>query len=298
MKKIQIAEMIIGLLIGFCFIFVLQAPKVWAAEKRFVNDQGMTFVFIDKGTFLMGSPEDETHRNSDEIQHPVTLTTPFYIQTTEVTLKQWWSVMGKRWFGRRKGTPDMPVTRVSWFDAMRFINKLNKTNRGIYRLPTEAEWEYAARAGSSTAYSWGNGINCSRAMYSNNTLKSRNCMDPIRKKGLPADRPAPVKSYSPNAWGLFDMHGNVWEWCLDWYSRYSLSPSGDPQGPNSGIGRVRRGGSWFKDGFLTRSSNRNYAHPAGRLKTTGFRLVWSQTAGLIKVLKGPYPDRLREPDGP
>lgn len=298
MKKIQYAEMIIGLLIGFCFISALQVPKVWAAEKRFVNDLGMTFVFIDKGTFLMGSPEDEIHRNPDEIRHQVTIATPFYMQTTEVTLKQWWSVMGKRWFGRRKGTPDMPVTRVSWFETMRFIKKLNKKNRGVYRLPTEAEWEYAARAGSLTAYSWGNVIDCSRAMYSNNALKSTKCIDPIHKKGLPADQPAPVKSYSPNAWGLFDMHGNVWEWCLDWYSRYPSSPSEDPRGLNSGIGRVRRGGSWFKDGFLCRSANRNYAHPAGRLKTTGFRLVWSQTAGPIKVPEEPDPDPMKGPDGP
>jgi formylglycine-generating enzyme required for sulfatase activity len=298
MKKNQYAEMIIGLLICFCFIFALQVPKVWAAEKRFINDLGMTFVFIDKGIFLMGSPEDETHRNPDEIQYQVTITTPFYMQTTEVTLKQWWSVMGKRWFGRRKGTPDMPVTRVSWFETMRFIKKLNKTNPGVYRLPTEAEWEYAARAGSSTAYSWGNVIDCSRAMYSNNALKSRACINPTRKKGLPADRPAPVKSYSPNAWGFFDMHGNVWEWCLDWYGRYPSSPSEDPQGLNSGIGRVRRGGSWFKDGFLCRSANRNYAHPAGRLKTTGFRLVWSQTAGPIKVPEEPDPRLMKEPDGP
>ncbi len=300
MEKKHRIKMIIGLLTGFFLMSAFQTHPVRAEEKSFNNELGMTFVLIDTGTFVMGSPAGEANHNPDEIQHPVTITSPFYMQATEVTLNQWWSVMGKRWFGRRKGAPDTPVTRVSWFDANRFIKKLNQKNQGFYRLPTEAEWEYAARAGSLTAYSWGDTIDCSRAMYSNNSAKSGACIDQNRQRGLAADQPAPVKSYAPNAWGLFDMHGNVWEWCLDWYNRYTPTSMTDPLGANSGIGRVRRGGSWFKDGFLCRSANRNYAHPASRLRTTGFRLAWTQTAGSVKFYDGTDPNRAEkpEPDGP
>ncbi len=298
MKNWHCVKMILGLFICFLFISALKGYPVQAQGKKITNDLGMSFVYIENGTFNMGSPVGEAYRNSDEIQHPVAISTPFYMQTTEVTLKQWWTVMGKRWFGRRKGTPDMPVTRVSWFDANRFIKKLNEKNQGFYRLPTEAEWEYAARAGSETAYSWGETINCSRAMYGNNSAKSSGCIDRNRQSGLAADRPAPVKSYAPNAWGLFDMHGNVWEWCLDWYNRYTAVSETDPLGAKSGIGRVRRGGSWFKDGYLCRSANRNYAHPAGRLQTTGFRLVWTRVADPLERIQEPEFEPMKNPDGP
>jgi formylglycine-generating enzyme required for sulfatase activity len=173
----------------------------------------------------------------------------------------------------QKDADNLPVTQVSWFDCMKFIKRLNKLGQGKYRLPTEAEWEYAARAGTSTAYSWGDTIDCEKAMYGNNSLKNDECQLYIRSIGLQIDQPAPVKSYKPNPWGLYDMHGNVWEWCLDWYGDYRKTPVTDPKGPKSGNMRIRRGGSWFKHGHSCRSANRSFGHSATRYRTTGFRLI-------------------------
>jgi formylglycine-generating enzyme required for sulfatase activity len=259
---------------------IVPAPGL-ASEKVFSNALGMEFVLIPAGTFIMGSPQDEPHRSKSEVQHPVTITRPFYMQTTEVTLKQWWAIMGKRFFGRRKGPDDMPVTKVSWHDCMKFIKKLNAQKEGIYRLPTEAEWEYACRAGSTTTYSWGNRMDCSRAMYGNNSNKSRKCLEHVKSREMAVDGSAPVKSYPPNAWGLYDMHGNVWEWCIHWHGDYPARPVTDPIGPVSGTRKIRRGGSWFGDGYSCRSANRNVGHPASRYRTTGFRLVRTEPGDLI-----------------
>jgi formylglycine-generating enzyme required for sulfatase activity len=169
----------------------------------------------------------------------------------------------------------MPVTHVSWHDCYRFIKKLNAKKEGFYRLPTEAEWEYAGRAGSRSAYAWGEVIDCGKAMYGNSRLKTDDCIPYNKARGLLPDMPAPIKSYPPNAWGLYDMHGNVWEWCHDWYGPYPKDQTVDPKGSRSGPGRVRRGGSWFGEGELCRSANRAFSHPATRLNTSGFRLVWS-----------------------
>ena len=259
---------------------IVPAP-VLASEKVFRNSLGMEFVLIPAGTFIMGSPQDEPHRSKSEVQHPVTITRPFYMQTTEVTLKQWWAIMGKRFFGRRKGTDDMPVTKVSWHDCMKFIKKLNAQKEGVYRLPTEAEWEYACRAGTPTAYSWGNRIDCSRAMYGNNSRKSGECLKYLKSREMAVDGSAPVKSYPPNAWGLYDMHGNVWEWCIHWHGDYPARAVTNPIGPDSGTRKIRRGGSWFGDGYSCRSANRNVGHPASRYRTTGFRLVRTEPGDLI-----------------
>ena len=254
---------------------------ILAFEKAFRNSLGMEFVLIPAGTFMMGSPPDEPYRNKDEVWHQVTISDPFYLQTAEVTLEQWRALMGRKLFGRRMGPGNMPVVKISWHDCIRFMKKLNALSEWSYRLPTEAEWEYACRAGNSTAYSWGNSIDCGKAMYGNNSLKSRECLDYVRSRGLTTDQPAPVKSYPPNAWGLYDMHGNVWEWCRDWYGDYMTSAKIDPFGPDSGTMRVRRGGSWFKYGYSCRSANRNYAHLSSRYQTTGFRLVGQKVADQI-----------------
>ena len=162
---------------------------------------------------------------------------------------------------------------MSWYDVQRFIEKLNEKNEGYYRLPTEAEWEYAARAGSTTAYAWGDAVDCSRAMYGHSRKRKSACREYNQSRDLAEEMPAPVKSYPSNQWGLHDMHGNVWEWCLDLFADYPDEAAVDPHQTDSGSMRVRRGGSWFSSGFGLRSANRAYGHPASRLPHTGFRLI-------------------------
>jgi len=260
-----------------CLLLVLSSTlfpgSAVAFEKTVTNSLGMEFTLIPSGTFTMGSPRDEPYRGSSEVQHRVSITRPFYMQTTEVTLKQWQSLMGRRLLGRQKGSDNLPVTQVSWFDCMEFLKRLNRLGEGKYRLPTEAEWEYAARAGTQSAFFWGDTIDCEKAMYGNNSLKYNVCQLYIQSIGVGIDQPAPVKTYPPSPWGLYDMHGNVWEWCMDWYGDLGKNPVTDPNGPESGAMRIRRGGSWFKHGHACRSANRSFGHPATRYSTTGFRLV-------------------------
>ncbi len=271
-KRTSLVSVFIFLLL---WIQIIMPAAGLGIDKGFTNSLGMEFVLIPAGTFMMGSPPGEPGRNKDEVQHQVTISKSFYMQTTEVTLKQWRALMGKRFFGlfKRRGEGNKPVVKVSWFDSEEFIKKLNALNEGAFRLPTETEWEYAARAGSQTAYPWGKEIDCTKAMYSNNTLKSEECVEYVKSKGLATDSAAPVKSYPPNAWGLYDMHGNVWEWCQDWYGKYPPTSVVDPNGIETGTERVRRGGSWFKNGRVCRSANRNFAHPATKHNTLGFRVV-------------------------
>ena len=244
-----------------------------AQEKKVVNSLGMEFVLIPAGTFIMGSPIDEVNRGASEVQHQVTITRPFYMQTTEVTVDEWRAVMGRRFFARKKGAGDMPVVKVSWHDCKKFIRKLNVMTGDLYALPTEAQWEYAARAGTETAYFWGGQIDCTRAMFANNAKKYNACVSANRSSTLDPDGPAPVKRYAPNAWGLFDMHGNVWEWCEDHYDRYAVVSVVDPSETESGKDRIRRGGSWYGPGYSCRSANRAFGHAMSRLQNTGFRLV-------------------------
>ena len=262
---------------GFGFTILLMVVLFsfpgFAVEKKITNSLGMEFVLIPHGTFIMGSPPTEAHRGQSEIQHKVTITHSFYMQSTEVTVKQWRALMGKKMFDRHMGPDNMPVMRVSWYDCEKFIKKLNRMGEGKYRLPTEAQWEYAARAGTLTAYFWGDTIDCTLAMYGNNSLKEGECIQNCSKMKLMMDCPAPVKNYPPNKWGLYDMHGNVWEWCMDWYGEYSKHHVTDPRGPEYGTMKIRRGGSWFKYGYSCRSANRTMGHPATRYRTTGFRLV-------------------------
>ncbi len=285
-------------LLGVAFVLLFAVATEAGPEKLYRNPLGMEFVYIEAGVFTMGSPPGEARRAASETAHPVQISEPFYLMTTEVTLEQWWAVMGKRWIGRRKGTPDMPVIRVSWYDCIRFVNRLNETYPGAYRLPTEAQWEYASRAGSTTAFAWGDAVFCEKAMFGNNPSKSPECVKLNQARGFSPKRPAPVKSYPPNAWGLFDMHGNVWEWCQDWYGEYPQGVVRDPQGPDSGVGKIRRGGSFFGPAELCRSANRAYSHPAGRLDTTGFRLVWNPKGEKTRQPDEPPPAWHEELDGP
>ncbi len=248
-----------------------------AQEDKLTNDLGMTFIKVIPGNFIMGSPITERLRDKDEHQHPVTITSAFYLQETEVTLKQWWAVEGKRWLSRRKGKGNMPVTRVSWYDCIKYVKKLNRDSKRDskwkYRLPTEAEWEYACRAGSITAYSWGSGIDCSKAMFANNNRKDQECTLFYESMKIDPNGPASVKTFDPNSWGFYDMHGNVWEWCSDPYAEYLAGPAATTYSTMNTESRVRRGGSWYKHANYLRSANRTYGHPSAKFKTTGFRLV-------------------------
>jgi len=217
----------------------------------------LEMMLIPAGKFMMGSPASEVGRVDNETQHEVMLTKPFYIGKYEVTQEQWEAVMGNN-PSRVKGAK-LPVTVVGWSDCQDFIKKLNeKTNAGGYRLPTEAEWEYACRAGTVTAYSVGDSLTKNDANIDGPNIK-------------------PVGSYKSNAFGLYDMHGNVWEWCEDWFGGYPAGALVDPKGPAIGGTRVIRGGSFAFNESLARSSIRGSSRStiiSVRFGVTcGFRLV-------------------------
>ncbi len=238
-------------------------------EKEFTNSLGMKFVYIPPGTFMMGSPEDEPERSEDEILHKVTLTKGFYMQTTQVTQKQWKAVMGNNpsYF---KNCDECPVESVSWNDVQEFIKKLNGIEKKeLYCLPTEAQWEYSCRAGTATPFFFGKCLSTDEANYDGN-YPLKGC-----PKGKYREKTVPVGSFAPNAWGLYDMHGNVWEWCQDWYDTYPANAVTDPGGPSEGSSRVGRGGSWSHLARLCRSAYRYYDSPSGRIYYLGFRLLLS-----------------------
>jgi sulfatase modifying factor 1 len=270
------ACMVKAALASFCLsaMILIGSPAPAAAPpERLTNSLGMEFVLIPAGSFHMGSPKREPGYQGNERRHKVTLSKRFYMQTTEVTQGQWRTVMGREIIDLHKGPDNLPVTRVSWFDVQTFIRRLNDKHDGDYRLPTEAEWEYACRAGTQTAYYWGDQVDCSKAMYGNNPQGDFSCRNYVKSKNMPQGQAAPVKSYPPNPWGLYDMSGNVWEWCQDWFDYYPRGHLIDPAGPQKGKSRARRGGSWFAGPYALRSGNRNFANPAFKEVTLGFRLV-------------------------
>ena len=243
----------------------------------------LEMVLIPSGTFMMGSPNNEQDRDSDEgPQHQVTLTKAFYMGKYEVTQAQYQAVMGTN-PSNFSGKPNHPVEGVSWYDAVKFCNALSrKENRtpvynestwvadwnvNGYRLPTEAEWEYACRANTTTRFYWGDDLNYTQiqdyAWYDGN-----NNPNGTKEVGLK----------KPNAWGLFDMSGNVWEWCWNWYgSSYDINDSNDPHGNVSGSFRVRRGGGWSYVSWYCRSAFHNTWWPDFTSNVVGFRMVSSQT---------------------
>jgi len=222
------------------------------------------WVNIPAGTFTMGSPQNEEDRSDDETQHQVTLSA-FKMSKYEVTFAQYdlfCDVTGRskpsdQGWGRGR----RPVINVSWDDAKAFADWMG------CRLPTEAEWEYAARAGTTTAFSTGNCLSTAQANYDGNNPYSGCSKGEYRQKTLP------VGSFPANAWGLHDMHGNVWEWCSDWYGAYPTAAQTNPKGSASGSHRVIRGGSWIFNARYCRSAYRNISTPAGRSNFIGFRLV-------------------------
>ncbi|RLS56420.1 MAG: formylglycine-generating enzyme family protein [Planctomycetota bacterium] len=215
-----------------------EPTKKESSGKEEITDLGkdvkLEMILIPAGKFVMGSPASEKGHRINETQHEVTITKPFYMGKYEVTQEQWDAVMvNNRSFYRG---PKLPVTSVSWENCQEFIKKLNAKTSGGYRLPTEAEWEYSCRAGTTTAYSYGDSI-----------TKNDSNVEGLSTKV--------VGSYKPNAFGLYDMHGNVWEWCEDWKVDYPKEAVIDPKGPEAGKNRVLRGGSFTGVGMHSRSAN-------------------------------------------
>jgi formylglycine-generating enzyme required for sulfatase activity len=242
-----------------------------AAGKTCTNSIGMEFVLIPAGSFVMGA-DRSVEREAFDVEtppHRVTISKPFYLGKYEVTQAQWEEIMGNnpsKFEGRSN-----PVEQVSWDDVQMFIQRLNRQEgHNRYRLPTEAEWEYAARAGSASAYSFGdNAKNLDRyAWYARNSGVWWKLGDLVTH---------PVGQKAPNPWGLYDMHGNVGEWVQDWYAHryYSHSPGTDPRGPSSGSYRVQRGGAYYSYEYNCRSASRADAAPGNSDEGVGFRLALS-----------------------
>jgi len=248
---------------------------------------GMEFIKIQPGCFQMGSPTSESGRDNDETRHRVCLTQHYELGQYEVTQGQWEKVMGRNPSRFTNCGSNCPVENVSWDDMQEFIRKLNRKTGRRYRLPTEAEWEYAARAGSQTAlYTGGltlrgeqNGPELDAiAWYGGNSGVSYaggyDCSD-WEEKQYTSSRCGthPVGRKRANAWGIYDMSGNVYEWVEDWYGDYPSSSVTDPKGPGSGSFRVYRGGSWVNSARHLRSANRSYSSPVDRGYYLGFRLA-------------------------
>jgi len=279
-----------------------QQPSPQTPKAPVINEDlplPANFVRIEGGTFTMGSPLNEPIRYDNEVQHRVTVSS-FYMGKYQVTQAEYEAVMGTN-PSNFKGS-NLPVENVSWYDAVEYCNKLSQKenltpayiidkgrsdinntsdsdtvrwlitwnqNANGYRLPTEAEWEYACRAGTTTPFNTGNNITTGNANYDGNYPYNKNA------KGTYRQKTTPVGSFAPNPWGLYDMHGNVWEWCWDWYGSnyYSSSPASNPAGAVSGALRVVRGGGWNYSAADVRSAWRSYYTPSNRLNFIGFRLV-------------------------
>lgn len=281
MKKIY------GVIILFGFACFLLPLNSIARQRSITNRLDMRFILIEAGSFTMGSPKGETGRRWNEKQHRVLISKDFYMQETEVTQKQWKSLVGFNPSAFSEYGGRYPVDTVSWHQAREFIRVLNQVeNTDRYRLPTEAEWEYACRAGSKTAFSEGpiTRNSCSR-------------LDPVLDKlawycfnsGLqnPARefKPHPVKTRKPNAWGLYDMHGNILEWVMDsckwrnmWTGRtgpVTDTYKNDVKDPLSRKGdrRIIRGGAWNLTPDRCRSAYRGFYQPKAKKNNLGFRIV-------------------------
>ncbi len=260
-----------------------------AQPKEVTNSIGMKLVLIPAGKFLMGSPQDEKERDTDEEQHEVSITKPFYLGVYVVTQAEYEKVMGNNpsWFSAKGDGKDevkdmdtsrFPVENVSWDDAVAFCKKLSelpeeKKAGRVYRLPTEAEWEYACRAGTKTPFHFGNSLSSKQANFDGDLPYGEG------DQGPNLERTAKVGSYAPNAFGLYDMHGNVWQWCQDWYDEnyYKNSPREDPPGPAQALNRVVRGGGWGDEGEDCRSAFRDWNEPRDRGSDLGFRVVAVQS---------------------
>lgn len=277
MKKFYFLTIVV--FIASCNQVNIDTPKsYYISDGTVTNVLNMDFVYIEPGSFLMGIPEG--YRGSiggENPRHKVTISEGFYIQATEVTQEQWYKVTGYNPSYFKNCGKDCPVERVSWEDVQQFISLLNDVDDTYqYRLPTEAEWEYAARANSKGPYYFGDCLTTFHANFKQRYINHENmyqCPD-----GSYIGHPIPVGSLERNGWGLYDMYGNVSEWCQDYFGERPLLHSSvtDPVGPEKGYARVVRGGSWESaatncmSGYSigTLQENRNY--------NTGFRLVMTE----------------------
>ncbi|HNY12655.1 MAG TPA: SUMF1/EgtB/PvdO family nonheme iron enzyme, partial [Candidatus Wallbacteria bacterium] len=228
-------------------------------RRKLILDIGgntkLVLIKIPYGSYMMGSAEGAA---AEKPIHKVNISNSFFIGKTQITQGQWKKLMGKNPSGFENGD-DFPVERVSWNDCQEFIKKINDMDlvRGKFRLPTEAEWEYACRAGTATRYYWGDAMNNDHCWHAGN---AEYCTHPVGLK-------------KPNPWGLYDMCGNVWEWCEDWDGGYPDGVLSDPRGPESGYFRIRRGGGWESDADSCTSSCRSHYAPDGRYDRIGFRIA-------------------------
>ena len=259
MKRV-VVDVVLTAILWFTSVFAYASEATRTGDSRVIelgDGVRLELVWIAPGSFLMGSPDSEEGRGRGEEQRRVTLSKGFWIGKYEVTQQQWQQIMGGN-PSRFKGSNN-PVETVSWIDCHRFVEQLN--SRGIageFRLPTEAEWEYACRAGTTTVFHYGNRLDATMANI--NGERPYGC----KEKGAYRRTTLPVGSFAPNAWGLYDMHGNVWEWCQDHYGE---------DAPDEGPRRVLRGGSWYGGARNCRSAYRSWDEPTDRYGNNGFRLV-------------------------
>lgn len=269
-----------ALLLGNIRFSAAEEFETWQEEFT-----GMQFVKISGGCFQMGQTSTETRLlkkampyeqdykkyYTDELPRHEVCVDDFWIGRQEVTQGQWKKVMGSNPAHFNENNK-LPMEKVSWFAAQRFMKKINERHEKLYfRLPTEAEWEYAARAGSETPFHTGLTITTDQANFNGIYTFGANLKGEYRKKTVPTG------SFKPNDFGLFDLHGNVWEWCSDWYDGdyYRSSTSKNPTGPEDGTMKVMRGGSWFHYAGNIRSATRYKNKPDGEYADTGFRVVRS-----------------------
>ncbi len=269
-------------------------PSVPTPGRRFYRALSVAapadtnLVFIQPGTFTMGSPTNEAERVSDEVQHIVTISRGFWMGKFLVTQGDYLSVVGSNpsFFNGVHGTDyatdlTRPVESVSWIDATNYCALRTQHERAegriptnyVYRLPTESEWEYACRAGTTTAFYLGSGLQSGQANFNGQNEYDAAVGDINNPNGIYLGTTTPVGSYAANGWGLYDMIGNVFEWCQDWYGAYPAGSVTDPQGPGTGAVRVFRGGAWSYYARYCRSALRLYNLPDVRFYDIGFRVL-------------------------
>ena len=245
------------LLSFFSFVMVVfaQPQKLSLEIVDIGKGVSLELLIVPAGKFTMGSPISEPGRTNNELEHEVTISKSFFLGKYEVTQVQWEAIMDDN--PSSEGGAKLPVTDVSYEDCQKFIKKLNEKTSGGFRLPTEAEWEYACRAGTKTRYTVGERFGKDQANFLDSKI----------------GKPVVVGSYKPNAFGFYDMHGNVDEWCNDWYEPYSKEPILNPKGPPEGKYRVLRGGAFNFDASYQRSAIRNFIRPTDRDHNLGFRIA-------------------------